>query len=57
MPPPTDPGIHDKNSKPLKLLLHAKSDTNLSKREQPAITILSLLTEILLKFLPNLIKV
>ena len=57
MPPPTDPGIHDKNSKPLKWFLQAKSETFLSKIEHPAITTLSLVKDILLKFLPNLIKI
>ena len=57
MPPPIDPGIHDKNSKPLKLFSHAKFDTFLSKIEQPAITTLFFVSDILLKFLPNLIKI
>ena len=55
IPPPIVPGIHDKNSKPLKLLLIAKSDNDLSRTALPAIIIFSPSKEILLKFFPNLI--
>ena len=41
MPPPIVPGIHDKNSNPLKLFCIAKSDKDLSKTELPAIIISS----------------
>ena len=37
IPPPTEPGIQDKNSKPDKPFSQAKSETFLSKDEQPAI--------------------
>ena len=47
IPPPIDPGIHDKNSNPLKLCSHAKFDTFLSKIEQPAITTLFFDSDIL----------
>ena len=57
IPPPTEPGIHDKNSKPDKPFSQAKSETFLSKDEQPAINLLSSISDILLKFLPNLIKI
>ena len=55
IPPPTVPGIQDKNSKPLKLLLIANSDKFLSNAALPAIIISSPKSEILLKFLLNLI--
>ena len=55
MPPPIVPGIHDRNSKPLKLFLKAKLDKLLSSTPLPAIIISSLCNVILLKFFPNLI--
>ena len=55
MPPPTVPGIQDKNSNPLKLFSKAKFDKVLSKTALPAIIISSFNNEILLKFLLNLI--
>ena len=54
IPPPIVPGMHDKNSKPLKLFSDAKSDNDLSKTALPAIIISSSSNERLLKFLPNL---
>ena len=57
IPPPIVPGIHDKNSRPPSSFSHAKLETFLSKIEQPAIITLSLVNDILLKFLPNLIKI
>ena len=41
IPPPTVPGIHDKNSKPLILFFIAKSDKDLSKTALPAMIISS----------------
>ena len=55
MPPPTVPGIHDKNSKPPKPLLMANSDSDLSLTALPAIIISSDNKEILLKLFNNLI--
>ena len=55
MPPPTVPGIHDKNSKPPKPLLIANSDSDLSLTALPAIIMSSLKRETLLKFLLNFI--
>ena len=55
MPPPTVPGIHDKNSKPPKPLLVANSDSDLSLTALPAIIISSVNNEILLKLFNNLI--
>ena len=49
------PGIHDKNSKPLKLLLIANADSDLSLTELPAIIISSDNKEILLKLFNNFI--
>ena len=57
IPPPTEPGIQDKNSNPPRLFSQAKSEHFfLSKIEQPAIIILFLVNDILLKFLPNLMN-
>ena len=50
IPPPIDPGMHDKNSRPLKLFSQAKLDTLLSNIEHPAIKTLSFNRDILLKF-------
>ena len=55
IPPPTVPGIHDKNSNPLKLFCIAKSDTFLSNTAAPAIKISSPSKDKLLKFLLNFI--
>ena len=55
MPPPTEPGIHDRNSNPLKWFLRAKLDKLLSDTALPAIIISLPCNVILLKFLPNLI--
>ena len=55
MPPPTVPGIHDKNSKPPKPLKMANSDNDLSLTALPAIIISSDNKEILLKLFNNLI--
>jgi hypothetical protein len=55
MPPPIVPGIHDKNSKPPKLLSIANSDSDLSLTELPAIIISSDNKEILLKLFNNFI--
>ena len=48
------PGIHDRNSKPLKLFSKAKLDKLLSNTALPAIIISSPCNVILQKFLPNL---
>ena len=53
MPPPMVPGIHDKNSNPVKFLFNAKSDKDLSKTALPAIIISFPSKEIELKFLLN----
>ena len=55
IPPPTVPGIQDKNSNPLNSFLRAKSDKLLSKTALPAIIISSPSKDMLLKFLFNLI--
>ena len=55
IPPPIVPGIHDKNSNPLKLFSIAKSDNDLSKTLLPAIIVFSFNNEVLEKFLLNLI--
>ena len=57
MPPPTVPGIPDKNSNPLRPLLIAKSDKVLSKTALPAITTSSPKSDMLLKFFPNFITI
>ena len=49
MPPPTVPGIHDKNSKPPKLLSIANLERDLSLTALPAIIISLDNKEILLK--------
>ena len=46
-----------RNSRPPNSFSHAKLETFLSKIEQPAIITLSSVNDILLKFLPNLIKI
>ena len=56
IPPPTVPGIQDKNSKPPILLFIAYSDNCLSVVPLPAIIVLLSKREILEKLLPNLIK-
>ena len=53
IPPPTVPGIHDKNSKPLRLLLIAKSDKILSETALPAIITSSPKRDMLLKDFPS----
>ena len=55
IPPPTVPGIHDKNSKPPKLFSIANSDNDLSVTALPAIIISSFSNEILLKLLESFI--
>jgi len=55
MPPPTVPGMHERNSNPPKLLSFANSDNNLSLTALPAIIMSSDKSEILLKLLESLI--
>ena len=55
IPPPTVPGIQDKNSKPPKLFSIAKSDNDLSVTALPAIIISLFNKEILLKLFDSLI--
>ena len=55
MPPPIDPGMHDKNSNPSISFSIANSDNFLSKHELPAIIVLSFSFDRLLKLLPSLI--
>ena len=55
IPPPTVPGIQDKNSNPPKLLFIANSESDLSLTELPAIIISSDKREILLKLFDSLI--
>ena len=55
IPPPTVPGIQDKNSNPPKLLSIANSDSDLSLTALPAIIMSSDKREILLKLFDNLI--
>ena len=55
IPPPTVPGIPDKNSKPLRLLLIAKSDKVLSETALPAIIRSSPKRDMLLKDFPSFI--
>ena len=55
MPPPTVPGIQDKNSNPPKLLFIANSESELSLTELPATIISSDKREIFLKLFDNLI--
>ena len=57
IPPPTVPGIHDKNSNPPMLCSHANSDNFLSFVALPATIVVSERSEILEKFFPNLITI
>ena len=57
MPPPTLPGIQDKNSNPLMLFSFANSDNFLSITPLPAIIVFSFNKDILEKFLFNFIIV
>ena len=50
IPPPTVPGIHERNSKPPRLFSIANSDNDLSITALPATMISSECKEILLKF-------
>ena len=52
-----EPGIQDKILNQINHFHKQKSETFLSKEEQPAINLLSSINDILLKFLPNLIKI
>jgi hypothetical protein len=54
-PPPTVPGIQDKNSNPLKLFSAAKSDNFLSKTAVPEMIMFEFNTDNRLKFFPSLI--
>ena len=55
MPPPTVPGMHERNSNPPKLLFIANSESDLSLTALPAIIISSDKREILLKLFVSLI--
>ena len=55
IPPPTVPGMHERNSKPLRWFSHANSDNFLSDMMLPAIIISLLSIDKFEKFLPNLI--
>ena len=57
IPPPTVPGIQDRNSNPPKLFSAANSDNDLSKTPLPAIMVFSFNSEILEKFLLNFITI
>ena len=57
MPPPTVPGIQERNSNPPKLLFSANSERDLSLTILPAIMISSERIEILLKFFESLITI
>ena len=55
MPPPTDPGMQDKNSKPEILFSIENSDRFLSNTLLPATNLFLSSVDILLKFFPSLI--